>query len=75
MQHFGVDYMHGICLNICKHFMSYWFSEKYNSHTFSLYQKKAEIQKHLNEFKFPHFKTRRPRNLDDFEDWKAVEFR
>jgi len=66
--------MHAVCLNIGKHFMTYWFSEKYNTKKFSLFHRKTEIERHLKKLKFPHYKTRKPRNLEEFEDWKAVEF-
>lgn len=73
--HFPIDYMHALCLNIFKHFLTYWFSSKYSTQPFSLYIKKNIIEKHYLQLKFPYFKNRAPRKLEDFDDWKAVELR
>jgi len=75
IKNFGFDYMHGICLNIFKHFATYWFTEKWSSYNFSLFQKKDEIEQNYLQLKFPYFKTRKPRRLEDFDDWKAIEYR
>jgi hypothetical protein len=67
--------MHAICLNIFKHFLIYWFTNKYSEYSFSLYHKKEEIEKHFFQLKFPYFKNRPPKKLEAFDDWKAIELR
>ena len=67
--------MHAVCLNIFKHFLSYWFNSQYVKTSFSLYHQRKEVQKHYLSLKFPYFKTRPPRKLKNFDDWKAIELR
>lgn len=73
--HFSIDYMHAICLNIFKHFLIYWFTNKYSSYSFSLFRHLKDIEKHYLNLKFPYFKSRPPRKLEDFDNWKAIELR
>ena len=67
--------MHAVCLNIFKHFLTYWLTPQYAKQSFSIYHKRKEIQKHYLSLKFPYFKTRPPRKLKDFDNWKATELR
>ena len=75
VEHFTIDYMHALCLNIFLHFLLYWFTSKYSQYNFSLFSKKEEIEKHYLKFKFPYFNTRPARKLENFGDWKAIELR
>jgi len=40
-----------------------------------LYGKRTDLERQYMRYKFPHFKDRKPRKLEDFDDWKAVELR
>ena len=75
INHFGIDYMHTVCLNVFKHFITYWFEEQYKENRFSLYLRKQKVEDHYKECTFPHFKTRKARKLEEFKDWKAIELR
>jgi hypothetical protein len=73
--HMDLDSMHAVYLNVVLHFLVYWFDEKYKNHNFSLYFKlKTANQIHLG-LKIPHDKSRPPRDLQNFSDWKASELR
>jgi hypothetical protein len=69
-----LDCMHGFALNICKHFLKLWFSEKHKSTKFSLYEHLDIANLIVLNFKYPHINTRNTRSLDNFDDWKASEF-
>lgn len=68
-----LDCMHGFALNIVKHFLVLWFSEKYQNEAFSLYNKLTWANQVTLNFKFPHINTRSTRELKNFDEWKASE--
>lgn len=65
--------MHGFALNVVKHFLILWFSEKYQHEPFSLYNKLAWANQVTLNFRFPHVNTRNTRELKNFDEWKASE--
>jgi hypothetical protein len=71
----GIDYMHAVCLNVFGRLLTNLFLSRYSSEPFSLMEKREEIEKEYLKFKYPHFKKRKPRKLEAFNTWKAVEFR
>jgi len=61
-----------VCFNI---YSTIRFSEIYAKEKFSYIEKKSLIERAFLSIKYPHFKSRGPRKLEDFNNWKAAEFR
>lgn len=67
--------MHALYLGVVLLFLNLWFNEKYNTNEFSLFQEKHKAEKMYLNMKIPHFKTRPPKKLENFTEWKAAELR
>lgn len=70
-----VDYMHGICLGVCKQLLTLWFDKKNKTETYSFFAKRNDINFFLTKITPTLFVTRIPKSLDELIHWKSSEFR
>ena len=72
---FAIDYMHCICLGVCRRLLVYFFIIR-GKGRLSLSTKNEVSNNLLNLSKFwPSEFSRKPRSLNDIKYWKATEFR
>jgi hypothetical protein len=68
-----IDVMHSIFLGGIKLFFKYWFEySQLNSFSFKL--NLSELNARIKLIRPPQFITQAPRNLQDFNNWRAHEF-
>lgn len=71
-----IDYMHCVCLGICRLLSKLWFLPTNSSRTFSLYSSIELIDARISKLKPPHTISRLPRTISEhFKFWKASELR
>ncbi|XP_078312805.1 uncharacterized protein LOC144619254 [Crassostrea virginica] len=70
-----IDYMHGICLGVCKQLLTLWFDKKNKSENFSFFVKCNDVNSFLSRIKPTLYATRIPKALNELSYWKASEFR
>lgn len=71
----GLDYMHNCCLGVMKFLFSLWFSPKFRAETFYIGYSIDRLSKSLKSIKTPKRNSRKPGNLQDYNTWKASQFR
>jgi len=71
-----LDYMHMICIGVMKKLINLWISGPLKTRCLSS-QKIKNISKFLRDIRpfIPREFARRPRELEDYTQWKATEFR
>ena len=70
-----IDYMHGICLGVCKQLLTLWFDKKNKSESFSFFVKCNDVNSFLSRIKPTLYVTRIPKALNELSHWKSSEFR
>lgn len=71
----AIDYMHGILLGVQKLLLRLWFSNKFKTENFSLFDKSTDVNQRLKNIK-PTLDVRRmPVDVAELKHWKASEYR
>lgn len=70
-----VDYMHCVLLGIMKMLLTLWFDVSHAKETWSIRKCLSTINDRLSSLKPPYHISRKPRSLDDVQQWKASEFK
>jgi hypothetical protein len=73
---FCLDYIHMICLGVCRRLMHFWRHGPPSAYKLSAGMM-SQISQHLEELRsfIPSEFARKPRSLADCDRWKATEFR
>lgn len=72
---FAIDYMHAVLLGIVRKLISLWFDQRNFKQNWYIRKHIEEINKRIQTMNLPSEIQRRPRSLNERNNWKANELR
>lgn len=70
-----IDYMHSVCLGVCRQLLEFWFDSENHSERFYIGRRITDVDKRLTNIKPPSFISRTPSSLVHRKLWHANELR